>query len=76
MSYRYVCRYCNQQLGLLTNNQLNEQELGFHTLSPEEKENILKKQENGDTHVHIVCEHCQDTIQRHPELLLHPNILQ
>lgn len=76
MSFRYVCRYCNHQLGHITNTLLNERELGFDMLTPEEKEHIVKKQDNGDTHVHVVCEHCQDTIQRNPELLLHTNILQ
>lgn len=76
MSFRYVCRYCHHHIGQLSHSQLNEQELGFDKLTAEEREEIIKIQENGETHVHVVCEHCQETIQRNPELLLHTNILQ
>lgn len=53
---------------------IDEERLGFHLLSPQERESIISQQENGDTQVNVVCEHCQEVIDRHPESILYSAI--
>jgi hypothetical protein len=74
MSIRYVCRYCNHNIGHIEQS-VTEEQLGFQSLTAEEREHIISYQENGDIQANVVCEHCQETIQRHPELLLQSSIL-
>jgi hypothetical protein len=74
MSIRYVCRYCNHKIGHIEQ-PVTEEQLGFQSLNAEERENIISYQENGDIQANVVCEHCQETIQRQPELLLQSSIL-
>jgi hypothetical protein len=51
---------------------VSEQELGFHTLTPEERRDILQYRENGDIIAQVTCEHCQESLERNPEwVLLH-----
>lgn len=74
MSIHYVCRYCNHHIGQIEE-PVTEEQLGFQSLTAEERENIISYQENGDIQANVVCEHCQETIQRQPELLLQSSIL-
>ncbi|WP_202081449.1 anti-sigma-F factor Fin [Caldalkalibacillus salinus] len=76
MAIRYVCRYCNHHLGDIRHQEVEEEKLGFHALSATEREQMLQYQENGDIIAQVCCEHCQETIQRYPELLLQTDILQ
>lgn len=76
MSIRYVCRYCAHQMGQITRSVVSEEELGFQMLTQEEKESIVVYEENGDMLVQVVCEHCQETLHRYPELILHSKIHQ
>lgn len=76
MSIHYVCRFCGHNMGEIKNRFITEQHLGFDTLTAEEKKTVLSYKENGDIQANVICEHCQETIDRSPELLLQPNILQ
>jgi Fe-S-cluster-containing hydrogenase component 2 len=77
MSINYVCRFCRHQIGQIQQHQsLTDEHLGFHTLSDEERQSIISYEENGDIQANVVCEHCQETIERNPELLLQSSILQ
>ncbi|EGL81863.1 hypothetical protein CathTA2_2648 [Caldalkalibacillus thermarum TA2.A1] len=69
MAIHYVCRHCGLKLGEI-NAPVTEEQLGFHTLNPEEKQDILLYQENGDIVAQVTCEHCQEAIERNPEWLL------
>lgn len=74
MAIRYVCRYCNYPLGTIDQTTAEDERLGFHTLSEEERRQILHIQENGEVQANVICEHCQEAIQRYPELLLNNTI--
>lgn len=73
MSIHYSCRYCGHYLGKVEQ-AIPEERLGFHVLSPMERKEVISYEENGDTHVHVVCEHCQEIIDRDPESILNPTI--
>lgn len=70
MEWRYICRYCQIDLGKLNNGQVNESQLGFDQLTPEERKDIITSNINGDTQVRVVCETCQQTLEYNPDLLL------
>lgn len=76
MSLQYVCRYCYNQIGVLDQTTLDMSHLGLDQLTQEEKERIIHDQPNGDIVVQVICEHCQDTLQRHPEFILYSVIHQ
>lgn len=76
MSIQYVCKYCRSQLGEIEQTVISEEQLGFDALSPEEKKSILQYREDGQIVAYVICEHCQETLDRHPELSLYTYIHQ
>jgi hypothetical protein len=46
---------------------VNAAQLGFETLSAEERQELLSYKENGDIEVTTTCDDCQDTLERYPE---------
>lgn len=76
MSINYICRYCHQLLGRIEDDRITEWELGFHQLTPSERQDIITHDMKGDTHVRVVCESCQQMLDEHPELSLLPHPFQ
>ncbi|MHA6252903.1 anti-sigma-F factor Fin [Oceanobacillus sp. CAU 1775] len=66
MAVVYQCRHCNQSIGTLEENVLDEAILGIAELSREEKEAMLKYQSNGDLLVYAICEQCEEALMLHP----------
>ncbi|WP_373285962.1 anti-sigma-F factor Fin [Marinithermofilum abyssi] len=75
MTVTYTCRYCRSTVGKI-DESVNEMRLGFHWLTPEERKDIISYDMNGDTHVRVVCETCQDMLEKNPDLLLLKNPFQ
>lgn len=73
MSIHYSCRYCGHYLGKV-DQPVDEERLGFNVLSPNERASVISRAEDGDTYVQVVCEHCQEVIDRDPEAILNPTI--
>lgn len=73
---RYVCKYCGQELGILNNYEIHNFKLGLENLTTSERESIITYEMNGDIVVKIVCEFCEDALNKNPELLLISNPLQ
>lgn len=76
MSVKYVCRHCHTQIGHILRDDLNEFQLGFHFLTPEERSDIISYNPNGEVLVKVVCEFCKEALDAHPELMLQANPLQ
>lgn len=68
MSIKYVCPYCKSMHGNIESNQVSEMQLGWHFLTPEERQHIISYGEGGEMIAHVTCEYCSEAIQRHPEL--------
>lgn len=49
---------------------MTELDLGFHRLTPAERRDIIVDEPEGHTQVNVVCETCQDMLERNPELSL------
>lgn len=75
MAINYVCRYCKTPLGQLNQTVLSEEQLGFNTLTPEERKDIMTYDEFGNMTVHVICDYCKEAVEEHPELS-HTNLLQ
>lgn len=72
MEWEYICRYCQTVVGKIDASQVTEQQLGLDQLTPEERKDIITSNINGKQQVRIICETCQQTIDKNPDLLLEP----
>ncbi|MBO8172679.1 MAG: anti-sigma-F factor Fin family protein [Bacillaceae bacterium] len=68
MSVKYVCRYCGKEIGSIHDNHITEYQLGFHFLTPEERKHIISYTSDGDIVARVICEYCQEALERNPEL--------
>lgn len=75
MTVRYVCRYCGMKLGEISA-PVSEHDLGFDRLTPEERQDILRYGTDGTLIAQVVCEYCQETLERNPEWVLMHKIHQ
>lgn len=75
MAINYVCRYCKTPLGQLNQVAVSEERLGFHVLTAEERKDIITYDAFGNMTVRVICDHCKEAIEEHPELS-YTNLLQ
>jgi hypothetical protein len=72
MEWEYICRYCQTVVGTVDASKVTEKQLGLDRLTPEERKDIITSNINGKQQVRIICETCQQTIDKNPDLLLEP----
>jgi hypothetical protein len=70
MSIQYICRYCQTKMGSLDGHELTESQLGFDQLTAEERADIITSDIDGSCQVRVVCESCQQLLERFPERVL------
>ncbi|MGD9677799.1 MAG: anti-sigma-F factor Fin [Vulcanibacillus sp.] len=73
---KYICKFCGQYMGEVNNENSYEYNLGFNYLTVTERENIITYELNGDMLVKVICEYCQEALEKNPELFLISNPLQ
>lgn len=76
MEVRYVCPHCHTGIGRISSSLLTEYQLGFHSLTPDERRDIITYSQNGDITVKVTCDFCKQALETHPELMLVSNPLQ
>ncbi|MCM3164655.1 anti-sigma-F factor Fin family protein [Metabacillus litoralis] len=76
MALHYYCRHCGVKVGSLENQSLSSQQLGFDSLTNDERQEMITYQQNGDMHVKTICEDCQDALHRNPDLHQVDNLIQ
>lgn len=76
MAINYVCRHCRTMIGRIEASQISESQLGFHSLTPEERRDIIAYDSDGDMTVRVTCDYCREALDHNPELLLLANPLQ
>lgn len=76
MMIKYVCKFCGQELGEFDESQVNQSQLGFQSLTPLEQQSIINYMSNGDIVANIICDYCEEALEKNPELILIPNPLQ
>lgn len=76
MSFRYECRCCGMTIGEIHRSDISEDQLGLSSLTPEERQHIISKEQSGDTVIRILCDYCKEALDANPELSLVGNPLQ
>lgn len=81
MRVEYVCKHCRHSVGSLSHDNWTEADAvrhtGLITLSPvEQNEAVAYNKDHGVMYVQTVCEHCQQALESHPEVLLEGKLLQ
>ncbi|MDC3414865.1 anti-sigma-F factor Fin family protein [Aquibacillus sp. 3ASR75-11] len=66
MAVIYQCKHCNQTIGQITEDVVDTKKLGWDQLSPEERKEMINYQHNGDVHMKVTCENCQDALEQNP----------
>jgi hypothetical protein len=62
----YRCRHCGGTIGKLDQQYVEAETLGLHTLSSEERNEMVSYQTNGDIEVNAICEHCEEALNQNP----------
>ncbi|MTH55250.1 DUF2757 family protein [Bacillus mangrovi] len=66
MGYHYYCRHCGTKVGTLDQESIRSGDLGFHHLTSEERQEMIRYAANGDIEVVTICEDCQEALDRNP----------
>lgn len=66
MSIIYKCRHCGDVIGSLMQQSHSTSELGLDALTEIEQKSMMEHKDNGDVHVKIICESCEESLEQHP----------
>ncbi len=66
VAIHYICRHCHQNIGTIDAVEVEEQKLGFQALTNEERLEMIEYDKNGDMKVKVICETCQEALERNP----------
>ncbi|PLT30852.1 anti-sigma-F factor Fin family protein [Peribacillus deserti] len=76
MAYHYQCRHCQTAMGTIDEPLLSAEQLGFHALTSEERQEMIRLSETGDYQVQAICEDCQEALERNPDLHQNDYLIQ
>ncbi|MEC0179036.1 anti-sigma-F factor Fin family protein [Paenibacillus favisporus] len=76
MAINYICRHCRTPLGKIDSSLVTDTQLGFHSLTPAERRDIIAYDLSGDVTVKVICDYCREALENNPELSLLANPLQ
>ncbi|QGQ43933.1 anti-sigma-F factor Fin family protein [Metabacillus sediminilitoris] len=76
MALHYHCRHCGVKVGSIDSISVSSEQLGFHQLSNDERQEMITYQDNGDMHIKTICEDCQDALNRNPDLHQYESFIQ
>ena len=62
MAIHYHCRHCGVKLGTIDQNSIGTERLGLHTLTEEERQDMVSYDSNGDIQITAICEDCQESL--------------
>lgn len=66
MPVRYRCRHCETEIGTLPFDG-DETIRKLHLFEVGEVDDYIEKDENGNTTVHCICEHCENSLRQFPD---------
>ncbi|MGF7049699.1 RNase P subunit RPR2 [Paenibacillus sp. DS2015] len=76
MAINYICRHCHTVLGTIESASVTEMQLGFHSLTPAERRDIIAYDLSGEVTVRVTCDYCNEALESNPELSLLSSPLQ
>lgn len=65
----YTCAHCQQFIGELEMEEINEKKLGFDCLTLEERQDIIKYDPSGTVFVAAICDDCFKNFKSEQEKL-------
>lgn len=68
MPIHYYCRHCTAKMGTIEEESLFTEQLGIHTLTNEERDEMVSYGADGDIHIQAICEDCQEAFEKNPDL--------
>lgn len=68
MTIHYRCKHCQIPLGQIEEPMVSTSQLGFDHLTGDERKDMITYDTNGDMHVKVICEDCQEALERNPDL--------
>lgn len=68
MALHYHCRHCRTKLGTIESTLIGSEQLGFHLLNEEERQEMIAYDSTGDIQVKAICEDCYESLQKNPGL--------
>jgi hypothetical protein len=75
MKIKYICEYCEEPIGELHLDDVDDERLGFHCLTEEERRDIIKIDEkNNAMTVMALCDGCIEMLGLHDEGYIPPGI--
>ncbi|KGR87940.1 anti-sigma-F factor Fin [Lysinibacillus odysseyi] len=75
MPVRYRCRHCETEIGRLPFDA-EETIRKLHLFEIGEIDDYIEKDARGETIVHSICEHCEDSLRQFPDYHALKNWLQ
>ena len=66
MAVVYICRHCGLEIGRIQDQGLAMKNLGFHILTSDERIEMIDYKADGNIRVKVICEDCQEALERNP----------
>lgn len=66
MTIRFRCRHCETEIGTLASST-SETIRKLHQFEIGEVDDYIEMNRDGDTIVHCICEHCEESLRQFPD---------
>jgi hypothetical protein len=76
MAFYYHCRHCQVLVGTIEQDPLSSSALGFDHLTGLERQEMISYDGSGNVHVKVICEDCQEALERNPDLHQYERFIQ
>lgn len=76
MSVHYYCRHCSTRMGTIEETSIHAEQLGIHTLTDEERNDMVSYESDGDIYIKAICEDCHEAFVRNPQLHQYDHLIQ
>lgn len=67
MAIHYYCRHCQKNIGTISKWEADLEQLGINTLTLEERTEMIDYDSQGNLHVKVICEECENILRDNPD---------
>lgn len=68
MAIHYHCRHCGVEIGAINDVLIHSKDIGLHTLTEEERRDMIRYEADGHVTIKTICEDCHEALNRNPDL--------
>ncbi|MCT1901815.1 anti-sigma-F factor Fin family protein [Oceanobacillus sojae] len=62
----YGCRHCGKELGVLNHTEIDLSLRFLNLLEEQDISEMIVFEKDGDFRLEVICEHCQQVLEEHP----------